>query len=238
VTLLDLTLPSPAANLALDEALLLDAEEAGGPEVLRFWESPVPMAVVGAGGSVAIDVNRTECEADGVPVLRRASGGGTVLLGPGCLGFSLILRTDREPGLHLIQPATRYVMNRTRNAIRDLVPDAAVEGVSDLAVGGRKFSGSAQQRKRMHFLHHGTLLCGFDLNLVSRYLKAPERQPEYRDGRGHDEFLMNLPATVSEMKRRLIAEWKPNGERHTVPLERAAQLVSAKYACDEWNLRR
>jgi len=53
---LDLTLPDAAANLALDEALLIAAEESGEQEVLRFWELPFPVVVVGAGGSVAIDV--------------------------------------------------------------------------------------------------------------------------------------------------------------------------------------
>jgi len=238
VKLLDLTLPDPAANLALDEALLLEAEEAGGSEVLRLWESHVPMVVLGAGGSVTIDVNRAACGADGVPILRRASGGGTVLLGPGCLAFTVILRMDREPGLRLIQPATRYVMHRTLDAIRDLAPGAVVEGVSDLAVNGRKFSGSAQQRKRSHFLHHGTLLCGFDLTSVSKYLNPPERQPEYRRDRGHGDFLMSLPAEVAELKSRLIAVWGATADPGGAPLDRAAQLVVAKYACDEWNLRR
>ncbi len=121
--------------------------------------------MVGSGGSVAIDVNVAACEADGVPILRRASGGGTVLLGPGCLCFSLVLSYDRAPGLER-NPARRTgtfsIASRTRAA--PIVP-ANVEGTSDLAVDGVKFSGNAQQRKRTHFLHHGTLLCGFDLEL-------------------------------------------------------------------------
>ena len=50
--LLDLTLPTLADNLALDEALLLQAE-AGGPEALRFWEWPSYAVVIGAGGKWA-----------------------------------------------------------------------------------------------------------------------------------------------------------------------------------------
>ena len=74
MTLLDLVLPDAAANLALDEALLLAAEEDGIGEVLRLWESPSLAAIVGAGGSVALDVNRAACEAENVPILRRARG--------------------------------------------------------------------------------------------------------------------------------------------------------------------
>ncbi|HEY3788036.1 MAG TPA: lipoate--protein ligase family protein, partial [Urbifossiella sp.] len=227
--LLDLALAEPAANLPLDESLLLEAEEGHGGEVLRLWEAPSYAVIVGAGGSVAIDVNTARCEADEVSVLRRASGGGTVLVGPGCLCFTLVLRTDRAPGLDLIQPSTRYVLGRTLQAIHPLIPGASLEGTSDLVVNGVKFSGNAQQRKRKFFLHHGTLLAGFDLEQVPRYLKGPERQPEYRRGRPHTEFLMNLPTTVAELKRLLIAEWRPEGEYGPAPMERVRVLIDEKY---------
>src|SRR5687768_15507648 len=94
---LDHTLPTPAENLALDEALLLEAEAGRAGEVLRIWEWPTPAVVLGAGGSIADDVNKPACAADGVPIARRASGGGTVLLGRGCLLYSLVLRYDRAP---------------------------------------------------------------------------------------------------------------------------------------------
>src|SRR5271165_3148381 len=96
---LDLTLPTPAENLALDEALLLRAEDGAGGEVLRLWEWPRPAVVLGAGCRLAEDVDEAACVADGVPILRRSSGGGTVLLGQGCLLFTLVLRHDRDAAL-------------------------------------------------------------------------------------------------------------------------------------------
>jgi len=236
--LLDFTLASAAENLALDEALLVNAEETGGDEVLRLWELQTLAVVVGAGGSVALDVNAVACEADRVPVLRRSSGGGTVLLGSGCLCFSLVFAYDHAAGLSDISASNRYVLGRMRNALRHIVPDAVVEGTSDLAVGGRKFSGNAQQRKRRFFLHHGTLLCGFDLALVPRYLNAPERQPGYRRDRPHTDFIMNLPATVDEVKCALVAEWQPEGEDTPIPWETVRRLMAEKYARDDWNHRR
>jgi len=235
--LLDLTLSEPAANLALDEALLIAAEEAAAPEVLRFWEMPVPAVVAGAGGSVAVDVNVAACEADGVPILRRASGGGTVLLGPGCLCFSLVLNYDSAPGLDDIRASNRYVLQRVANALRPIVT-AKCEGTSDLAVEGVKISGNAQQRKRRHFLHHGTLLCGFDLGLFAKYLHAPERQPDYRQNRPHAEFVANLPATIAEVKQLLSAEWQAEDEYEPAPLDAAHRLVMEKYARADWNRRR
>ena len=82
IALLEQTLPALDENLALDEAMLLAAEAGDGGEVLRFWEWPSAAVVLGAGGSIEIDVNEPACRADGVALHRRASGGGTVLLGP------------------------------------------------------------------------------------------------------------------------------------------------------------
>lgn len=233
--LLDYTLPAAAGNLALDEALLVRADEGG--EVLRLWESPAVAVVVGSGGSVAIDVNTAACATDGVPVLRRASGGGTVVLGPGCLCFSLVLSYTHAPGLNEIPASNRYILARVLRALAPVV-GAKVEGTSDLAAGGVKFSGNAQQRKRTHFLHHGTLLCSFDLGVVSKYLNAPERQPDYRRDRTHAEFVANLPIGVEEAKRLLIAEWQPDGTYDPLPLDTVRELIAEKYSRAEWNGRR
>jgi lipoate---protein ligase len=235
--LLDLTLPDAAANLALEEALLLDAEETGGAEVLRFWEPSSLAVVLGAGGSVSHDVNVAVCAADGVPILRRASGGGTVLIGPGCLCYSLVLAYDFAPGLEDIRASNRYILGRVAKALYPVV-DARFEGTSDLAADGVKISGNAQQRKRRHFLHHGTILCGFAIELLAKYLHSPERQPDYRRNRSHAEFVTNVPATPAQLKEHLIAEWHARCDLGQVPQGVVNRLVQEKYGQAEWIGRR
>src|SRR5207244_9124660 len=105
----DRVLPTLAENLALDEALLLAAEE-NGPEVLRLWEWRTPAVVLGAAGRLREEVYEEHCHADGVPILRRASGGGTVLLGPGCLVYSLVLSYARAPALGEIRASYCYIL--------------------------------------------------------------------------------------------------------------------------------
>jgi lipoate-protein ligase A len=159
------------------------------------------------------------------------------VLGPGCLCFTLVLSYDRAPGLNEIPASNRYILGRVVKALAPVL-SAKVEGTSDLAIGIVKFSGNAQQRKRTHFLHHGTLLCGFDLARVSQFLNAPERQPEYRHNRPHAEFVTNLPVTVEEAKRLLVAEWQPEGDYGPLPIAKVRELVAEKYAREEWNRRR
>ena len=60
--LLDLTLPTPAENLALEEALLDHAESAPqSAEVLRFWESPQTIVILGRGSKFGVEVNHDHC---------------------------------------------------------------------------------------------------------------------------------------------------------------------------------
>jgi lipoate-protein ligase A len=231
---LDLTLPTLDENLALDEALLL-AAETGGPAVLRFWEWQSLAVVVGAGGKLADEVRLDRCAADGVPVARRSSGGGTVLLGPGCLLYSLVLPMSADSALKDLNASYRFIMGRLADA---LAADVAWAGTSDLMWNDRKISGNAQQRKRGHLLHHGTLLYAFDVPLIERYVSHPPRMPDYRRGRRHDDFVANLPMAVERFKAILSAAWDIRGEAPTWPREIMARLVGEKYGREDWAMRR
>lgn len=192
--LLDLTLPFPAENLALDEILLEELDERGGAPILRFWESDCPFVVLGRASRVADDVDLAACKQDGLPILRRSSGGGTVLQGPGCLSYSLVLRLDWHPDLASIRTTYRFVLERIAAALRRWETTTSFRGISDLAIGDRKISGNAQRRTRNALLFHGTILHGMRADFVARYLKHPSRQPDYRSDRPHTTFLRTLIA--------------------------------------------
>lgn len=236
--LLDLTLPTPAENIALDEALLLAAESGDGGEVLRLWEWPMAAVVLGSGSRLADDVDETACAADGVPILRRSSGGGTVLLGRGCLLYTLVLSLEGDPALTDIRLSYRFLLGRIAEALTEGAGPIGQAGVSDLILAGRKFSGTAQQRKRAFLLHHGTLLYDMDLSLLSRYLCEPLRQPEYRGKRAHCAFVGNLPLKGKEIKRRLRELWGADKLRLSWPAAEVRRLVDEKYADPQWTRRR
>lgn len=235
---LDLTLSTPAENLALDEALLLEAEAGHGGERLRLWEWPRPAVVLGAGCRLAEEVEEEACRAEAVPILRRSSGGGTVLLGSGCLCCSLVLALDRSAALREVRPSYGFILGRICDALSDTLPGIALAGVSDLTIDGRKFSGNAQQRKRRFLLHHGTLLHGFDLSRIARYLRPPPRQPDYRAARPHRDFLMNLPLAGPDLCRRLRSVWQAGDESGHWPSDLVRHLVEEKYDTKEWTHRR
>ncbi len=231
---IDATLPTLNENLAADEALLLDAEASRGGEVLRLWEWPRPAVVLGAGGRIADDVDVVACDQDQVPLARRASGGGTVLLGSGCLLYTVVLRYDRAAELRDIRKSYQWILSRITGAL----PGVALQGPSDLAVGGRKVGGSAQQRKREYLLHHGSLLYGFDLSLMGRYLREPPKQPDYRGRRSHGEFVTNLSIGAPDLRSQLAAAWDAAPVDRPLPAEPIRQLVAQRYSSAEWVYRR
>lgn len=241
MNLLDLTLSAPAENLACDEALL-DRSEAGAcGELLRFWEPHTHFVVAGYANKTASEVNVAACEERGVPVLRRASGGGTVLQGPGCFNYALVLRIEAGGPLQSISSTNQFIMERNRAAIESALgnPHSAlqVQGHTDLTLAGRKFSGNSQRRRRRFLLFHGVMLLHANLALISELLPMPSAQPGYRARRSHAEFLTNLEIPVAPVKAALARAWQANTPLTDIPRERIATLAREKYATREWSFK-
>jgi lipoate-protein ligase A len=235
---LDLSFADPAQNLACDEALVQWRETEPGEGVLRVWQSDRYFVVAGHSNKIALEVDRRACAADDVPVFRRCSGGGSVLQGPGCLNYALIFNHEGGPSRSDVGGTYRYVLERHCRLFADLIGKAvAVQGTSDLAVGGRKFSGNSQYRKRSWSLVHGTFLLRFDLARVGRYLPMPSKEPSYRGHRFHGEFLHNLELATEVVKHSLRASWGAVENLETPPLSLIDRLARERYARPEWNCK-
>ncbi|MER3417183.1 MAG: lipoate--protein ligase family protein [Gemmataceae bacterium] len=232
----DLTLPSIEENLALDEALLLCAEgRYHFPPLLdrpclRVWETTAPAVVLGASNRLAEAVYQAACRQDRVPIARRLSGGGAVLLAPGCLNFSLIL-----PYSPVLAPADTY-FNRV---LMPIVQALRIQGLtiappSDLVWKNRKVSGNAQRRLARYMLHHGTLLYQFPTELMERYLPMPQRQPAYRCGRSHTHFVTNLPLDRPALVAGLQRAWQAMEPAQDWPRDLVSHLLHLRYGRQEW----
>jgi lipoate-protein ligase A len=238
VKYLEQTWPTPAENLACDEALLLACEEGGADEVLRFWEPREHFAVLGYSGRTNAEVFLSRCRERRVPVLRRLSGGGAVLQGPGCLNYALVLKISARPNLHDVSATNAFVMKRLKRALAPIVESPiAVRGFTDLTLGARKFSGNSQYRKRRALIFHGCFLLNFDFALMEKLLPHPPRQPAYRRNRAHDDFLTNLNLSSDRIKEALKQAWSAGEELENIPFEAIERLARERYSRDEWNFR-
>ena len=185
---------------------LFQSVEAGAPgNHCRCWQATRPVVVAGRSNPLAAGVILDACREDCVRVLRRFSGGGAVVLGPGCLNYAVVLSLVSWPELIDVAASFQVILGRIVAALG--IPGLSIAGGTDLVLGGRKVSGNAQRRGRRALIHHGTLLYAFDPRLATRYLKEPARQPGYRAARRHEEFIGNLPLSAETIRERLEAAW-------------------------------
>jgi lipoate-protein ligase A len=205
---------------------------------LRLWEPADPLVVVGRSSRVADEVNVEACQSANVPILRRSSGGAAIVTGPGCLMYSVVLRYDGRQHLRLIDQAHAHVLGVIGSAVARFVPGVERRGTSDLAIGDRKFSGNSLRCKREHLLYHGTLLYDLDLTLIERLVRMPPRMPEYRGGRRHDEFVMNLGTPRNQIAAALKAAFGASDTLRAWPREATERLVARRYSQASWNLAR
>ncbi len=235
---LDLTLPTPETNLACDEALLDDCEQKQDREILRFWEPSRPFVVLGLASRRDREVDVSACAARDIPILRRCSGGGTVVQGPGCLSYTLILRVADKGPLERIDTTNAFIMERHGRLLAEATGlPIRRQGATDLAVGQRKFSGNAQRRRRRFLLFHGTFLLDFPLPLMEEILPYPPRTPRYRRRRSHLAFLTNLHRPSSLIKDLLARSWDAAPASIDIPADAIASLVERKYSVRSWNER-
>ncbi|MEM7557878.1 MAG: lipoate--protein ligase family protein [Planctomycetota bacterium] len=237
---LDCTLPTVAENLALDEAMLLLAEEGQFSECLRLWDATSCFVVLGRGSKHAIEVNLAQASFHHIPVFRRISGGATVLAAPGCMFYSALLSLDERPHLRMLDQAHQFVMGRVQAAVAEFLPTVQLQGTCDLTLDNKKVSGNSLRIARDWVLYHGTLLLEMDLSLVDQYLRHPPREPDYREKRSHGVFVQNLGIARHDLAQQLVQSWDASMKVSLdgVLQSKVTELVSSRYSLDSWNLSR
>jgi|AMFO01.1.fsa_nt_gi Lipoate-protein ligase A len=175
-----------------DEDLLAAVRSEGRAQV-RVVRWPRVEVVLGRGSRVAVECHLPACQADGVPVLRRRGGGCAVVLDPGNLVVSAVLPA---PGLGNV----RALFDRLSAWVIAGLTEAGVTGVvrrdvCDLCVGDHKIGGAALYRAKGLVYYSTTLLVRPDLARLDWYLPHPPREPAYRQGRAHRDFVTTLRRT-------------------------------------------
>lgn len=249
---MDVPVLSPAHAAAWSESMTV----AGVDAPLAYAYIPDrPTAVVGLSQSIERELNLDACRADGLRLMRRASGGGAVLLYDGVLCFGVITPAKRLTDGGRIHAAFRELTAHVVDALADFGIAARSAGISDISaphpdIPGQyiKLAGTAQLRKKHAVLVHGSLLVNADLSLLERYLAFPSEVPDYRAGRSHLDFCRNA-ADLSQSALTLhgIADalctharrktWNWADVPHDLH-DGAALLLAEKYTVSEWTFSR
>jgi len=180
---------SIASQLRLEEALL--RHDTGNWCVVNAL--PAPTIVLGLSGKASELIHGNLVRRDQVPVLRRFTGGGTVVVGKGTIVATLIANKHDTP----CGAFPRDIMAYTGDIYADVFHRLIGERVLSLREhdyvidGSMKVGGNAQSIIRSRWLHHTSFLWDFN-DKDMRYLTLPSRRPDYRRDRDHSAFITRL----------------------------------------------
>jgi lipoate-protein ligase A len=228
-------------HLALDE-VLLDAIAAGsrGPCV-RFWSWTEHCLVLGSHQSVSNEVDAEACASLGFAVLRRMSGGGTMVCEPGAtLTYSLYLPESLVRGLSFVE-SFAYLDAWVVTTLRELGVPAGYRPINDIISlpGEGKIAGAAQARRRGAVLHHTTAAYSTDPAIVPRLIRIGRPPVTARGLRSAEREVtplaqfttLPLGAMVEALMR---AAGGPVSDVTADELEAARALARSKYATEAW----
>ena len=225
---------SPAYNQAYEELVFRQGE---GLPLLMLWRNP-PAVVCGKHQNLYGEVNVWQAYQEGLPLVRRESGGGTVTHGPGNLNYTMIHHQEGDWD-------ASYFPRPIIACLRELGADAMLFDHAGIAVEGLKVSGSAQRLTGGRILHHGTLL--FDAKL--HQVDGPLRRSGHISGcratlskpapigniRPHLNRDMNLDAFEAYLVERLCTNQTPYALEN---IGAAEALAASKYETWDWTFAR
>jgi len=218
------------ALLALDEALV---RAVPGRPILRTWVNPTAV-VVGRHQDVGREVALRACTEDGVPVLRRASGGGTVYHDLGTLNVALVLPGRRTDAVDHLAALLLQVLHEL-----GLPADRRSRG---LFAGPLKVAGFACMQTQPGTLAHASVLVTTDPAAVARYLAPAPADPRPLDShRTPVASLRHLGVEVTVPELAAILPTRVDGRvtaRAPTPAEWATheQLLASRYRDRGWHL--
>lgn len=157
-----------------------------------FWVPDRCYLVLGQSNKAERSLYLERVEADGIPVLQRPSGGESVILSPRTLVISARLLSEK---LENPQVYFKKINGAIIQGLRDLGIDGVdYRGISDITIGSRKILGSSIYRKKNLVFYHAVLNISEDISMIAKYLQHPPKEPDYRQGRNHEDFVTSIQA--------------------------------------------
>ncbi len=158
-----------------------------------------------------------------VPIVRRFSGGGTVLVDRDTCFISVICNHKDVP----IAPFPKPILNWKGALYKsDHLPITIRE--NDFALGEKKFGGNAQYLTKSRWLHHTSLLWDYCPQKME-VLKIPPKMPAYRKQRDHKDFLCGLKdvfPSKNSLYDSVIKNLSQQFDVHDTPENELSSLIS------------
>lgn len=171
-------------QLKIEEALL----RADRRNFCIINEGTEDTIVLGSSCKPALHINEILLKQSPIPVVKRFSGGGSVVVDSQTLFVSFIFNKQDHPAKPFPEPILRWTGNLYEKAW-DI--DQFQIAANDYAIGNRKCGGNAQYIQKDRWLHHTTFLWDYSEENM-KYLRHPPTAPSYRNDREHSDFLCRI----------------------------------------------
>ena len=205
---------------------------------LQVWSPERDIVVLGNSDRVESACHQDRCAAQGVPILRRKGGGGAVVLHPHCIVVSMGLWVGRYFHNAHYFACINAALIESLACYRTVLADLRPRGFSDIAWGERKVGGTSIFRSRNYLLYQASLLYRSEVEKITALLLHPSREPDYRAGRTHAQFLCGLVDLVPDSGQDAISAVLRKELPRAVVRLLAAELIDPPAAQCEELLRR
>lgn len=167
---IDSGLRTARENLSLTEALCRGRREGATPDTLRFQHFP-RSAIIGRHQLLEREVNLGWCAQNNVATARRMTGGGAIVMGPGLLGWELIVARRLVPDT--LSEVSAAICSGVARGLSRLGVAAAYRPRNDIEVDGKKVSGTGGYFDGPALVFQGTVLIELDLSFMTGALNLP-----------------------------------------------------------------
>ena len=156
------------------------------------WIPDKTYLILGRSNNVENSLIQNRLKKDSIKVFKRPSGGETVVLTPKTLVISAVIISEEFKN-------TRKYFKIFNQKIIDVLEKHGIDGlshkgISDITLNNRKVLGSAIYRTKGKLFYHSVLNISEPVSTIEKYIKHPGREPDYRNGRKHSEFVTSLYA--------------------------------------------
>jgi lipoate-protein ligase A len=166
-------------STALDQALIDARQESRIPDTIRFIRFR-PSALIGVHQYLSQEIKLDYCHAHGIEVGRRITGGGSLYLDEGQIGWELVFHRSTFGPLDLAE-VTRRICEAFALGLNKLGVPAHYRPRNDIEVDGRKISGTGGFFDGSLIFYQGTLLIDFDASKIAACLNVPAEKLAKRE---------------------------------------------------------
>jgi lipoate-protein ligase A len=200
-----MNLPVFPGELRKNDALFLQGVISGmQPYVYTYVQKGIEI-VHGPSCRIDEEIDVNACRRDNVRIIARRGGGGTVVLSD---GMCITVVVGRRNGRYAQKIFNSIHQSMIATLCKAGIDRCECRGISDIAINDKKVLGSSLYlgNKPDYYYYQSSFMVTSDISLLSKYLKYPPREPDYRNNRDHGEFCTTLSAEGYTLDTETIAD--------------------------------